>query len=186
MCTRTLQDLTSISKDLSIQRNTHIHLTHQLPLILCQLSHRLIIPPSINLPFAPFPLPPPPLLALRSLNSDTHEVINTPTLQSSLHSLALPSQFFGDRLSSKEPTKRRDERRKEREGQHLFLHKKRKEKKRRIGKLGHKRPVGPGDANLCFIRLLFFSFSPLPLSLLLSLLCRICKQSFSRAVKGNY
>ena len=61
-----------------------------------------------------------------------------------------------------------------REGQYLFL-KKKKKRKRRIGKLGHKRPVGPGDANLCFIRLLFFSSSPLPLSL--SLLHRICKQS---------
>lgn len=85
--------------------------------------------------------------------SEKHQHHHTPILHSPSH----PS--FRDSLSSKEPTEHRDESRKKREGQRLLLHEKRKkEKKRRIGKLGHKRPVGPADANLCFIRFLF-SFS---------------------------
>lgn len=123
----------------SLKINTHTLMTHYLTL---PSVYRSLLPPRLSV--------------VRSLSSDTHEVRNTST---TTHQSFTRYPSFRDSLSSKEPTEHRDESRKKREGQRLFLHEKRKkEKKRRIGKLGHKRPVGPGDANLCFIRFLF-SFS---------------------------
>lgn len=75
-----------------------MNLSHQLPLI--RSHHHLALHqsaiPSIS-------LPPPPLLALRSLNSDTHEVINAPTPPSPLSTPPHSHPSFGDSLSSTEP-----------------------------------------------------------------------------------